>query len=142
MLTYCKSRFALITSCTRTRSPRLNSLVSTQLANGRKAVAAQILESIRQHSVVKPGMGMCFPNVDDIRTYASVIQAFAAMDAPKDEIDAMRQWITVRAQAIDNLGAYNPDYVVAAVMLTGSVWTDVPVSQNVTVDGRPLVRWP
>ncbi len=107
-------------------------------ANGRKAVAAQILESIRQHSVVKPGMGMCFPNVDDIRTYASVIQAFAAMDAPKAEIDAMRQWITVRAQAIDNLGAYNPDYVVAAVMLTGSVWTDVPVSQNVTVDGRPL----
>lgn len=107
-------------------------------ANGRKAVAAQILESIRQHSVVKPGMGMCFPNVDDIRTYASVIQAFAAMDAPKAEIDAMRQWITVRAQAIDNLGAYNPDYVIAAVMLTGSVWTDVPVSQSVTVDGRPL----
>lgn len=107
-------------------------------ANGREAVASQILESIRQHSVVKPGMGLCFPNVDDVRTYATVIQAFAAMDAPKAEIDGMRQWITVRAQATDNLGACNPDYVIAAVMLTGSVWTDEPVRQSVTVDGRPL----
>lgn len=60
------------------------------------------------------------------------------MDAPKSEIDAMRQWITVRAQAIDNLGAYNTDYVIAAVMLTGSDWTSVPVEESVSVNGSPV----
>ena len=60
------------------------------------------------------------------------------MDAPKSEIDAMRQWVIVQAQASDDFGVCNPDYIVAAVMLTGSDWTSVPVAQNVTVNGRPL----
>ena len=60
------------------------------------------------------------------------------MNAPDSEIDAMRQWIIVRAQATDDLGAYNPDYIIAAVLLTGSDWTSVPVGQSVTVNGAPL----
>ncbi len=106
--------------------------------NGRRAEAAKVLESIRQFGVVQPGMGLCFPNVGDTRTYATIIQAFAAMDAPKAEIDAMRQWVTVQAQALDNIGAYNPDYIIASVMLTGSDWASVPVKQNVTVNGKAL----
>lgn len=107
-------------------------------ANGRKALAQEVLESIRQFGVTKPGMGLTFPSVTDIRGYATIIQAFATMDATAAELDAMRQWIIVRAQAMDDLGTYNPDYIVAAVMLTGSDWTSVPVEQNVTVNGKPL----
>ena len=107
-------------------------------ANGRSALAADVLASVRQHGVVRPGKGLCFPNVNDVRGYATIIQAYVAMDAPKSEIDAMRQWITVRAQAIDNLGAYNTDYVIAAVMLTGSDWTSVPVEESVSVNGSPV----
>ena len=42
------------------------------------------------------------------------------MKAADTEIDAMRQWVIVQAQANDDLGAYNPDYVIAAVLMTGS----------------------
>lgn len=107
-------------------------------ANGRAALAAEVLESIRQHAVEQPGRGLCFPNVNDIRGYATIIGAYAALDAPTSEIDAMRQWITVYAQATDDLGAYNPDYIIAAVLMTGSDWTSVPVAENVAVDGRPV----
>lgn len=107
-------------------------------ANGRDALASQVLASVRQHGVVQQGKGLCFPNVNDVRGYATIIQAYAAMNAPAEEIDAMRQWITVYAQANDNLGAYNPDYIIASVLMTGSDWTSVPVGENVTVNGRQL----
>lgn len=106
--------------------------------NGRRNEAANVLASIREFGVVKPGMGLCFPSVNDIRGYATIIQAYATMKAPATEIDAMRQWVIVQAQANDDLGAYNPDYVIAAVLLTGSNWTYVPVSQNVAVNGKSL----
>lgn len=103
-----------------------------------RRTASEMLESIRQFGVAKPGTGMSFPSISDIRSYATIIQAYAAMCAPKVEIDAMRQWVLVQGQASDDFGAFNPDYVIAALMLTGSVWTDVPVSQSVTVNGKPL----
>ncbi len=106
--------------------------------NGRAAEARKVYESIREFGVVKGGMGLCFPSVDDIRAYATLIQAYATMKAADTEIDAMRQWVIVQAQANDDLGAYNPDYVIAAVLMTGSNWTDVAVKQNVTVNGQPL----
>lgn len=112
--------------------------VLTLAGNGRRNEAANVLASIREFGVVKPGMGLCFPSVNDIRGYATIIQAYATMKAPATEIDAMRQWVIVQAQANDDLGAYNPDYVIAAVLMTGSNWTYVPVSQNVTVNGKSL----
>ncbi len=102
------------------------------------AVAAEILESIRQFGVVRSGQGMCFPSISDIRGYATIIQAYSLMKAPAADIDAMRQWVIVQAQANDDFGTYNPDYIVAALLMTGSEWTSVPVAQNVTVDGKPL----
>jgi len=107
-------------------------------ANGREILAKELLASVNQHGVVKQGKGLCFPNVNDVRGYATIIQAYAAMGAPADQIDAMRQWITVYAQANDDLGAYNPDYIIASVLMTGSDWTSVPIDENVTVNGRPL----
>lgn len=106
--------------------------------HGQKSEATKVLESVRQFGVMKDGIGLCFPNINDMRGYATIIQAYATMNAPKAEIDAMRQWITVQAQALDDLGAYNPDYIIAAVMLSGSDWTSVPISQSVSVNGRPL----
>lgn len=107
-------------------------------ANGRRAEAEKVMASIRQFAVEKPGMGLCFPNVSDMRGYATIIQAYAAMNASRSEIDALRQYVIVQAQALDDIGACNPDYIVASVLLTGTDWTSVPVSQNVTVNGSPL----
>lgn len=107
-------------------------------ANGRRLEAEKVMQSIRQFAVEKPGMGLCFPNVNDMRGYATMIQAYHVMDAPRNEIDALRQYVIVQAQAMDDIGACNPDYIVAAVLMTGSGWTSTPVKQNVTVNGRPL----
>lgn len=107
-------------------------------SSGRPTEAAKVLASIRQFAVEQPGKGLCFPNVSDIRAYATIIQAYAAMKAPDAELDALRQWIIVRAQALDDLGAYNPDYVIAAIMLTGSDWTSAPVDNLVKVNGKAL----
>ena len=107
-------------------------------ANARPAEAAAVLESVRQFAVDKPGTGLCFPNVSDMRSYATILQAYTLMGAPKAEIDAMRQWVTVQAQALDDLGAVNPDYIVAAMLFTGSDWTSVPAQQSVSIDGKPL----
>lgn len=103
-----------------------------------RRTADEMLASIRQFAVAKPGMGMTFPSVGDIRSYATIIQAYAVMGASQKEIDALRQWVLVQCQASDDFGTYNPDYIIAALMLTGSVWTDVPVKQNVTVNGHPI----
>lgn len=107
-------------------------------ANARRSLCGEIFESIRQFGDEQPGRGLCFPNVDDIRGYATIIQAYKTMNASDAEIDAMRQWILVRAQATDDLGAYNPDYVIAAVLLTGSNWTSVAVDPAVKVNGKQL----
>lgn len=107
-------------------------------ANGKNNVASRIIASLSQYGVVRSGQGMCFPSVDDVRGYATIIQAFAAMGASRATIDAMRQWITVQAQATDDLGAYNPDYIIASVMLTGSDWTTAPLAFGLKVDGREL----
>lgn len=105
---------------------------------GRQTEAAAILTSIRQFGVVRDGQGLCFPSVNDIRAYATIIRAFAMMDEPRPTLDAMRQWITVRAQATDDLGAANPDYVIASMLLTGTDWTAAPRAYGVSVDSRPL----
>lgn len=107
-------------------------------AYGRESEALAAARSIEQFGVMSADQGLSFPSVDDIRGYATLIQALKATGASAATLDAMRQWITVRAQATDDLGALNPDYVVAAVMLTGTVWTDTPVSNSVIVDGRAL----
>lgn len=106
-------------------------------ANNRPA-AENVFASLRQFAAERKGMGICFPSVNDIRSYATIIQAYSMMGAPKDEIDRLRQWIIVRAQATDDLGAYNPDYVIASLMFSGSDWTSVPVEQYVSINGRPL----
>lgn len=106
-------------------------------ANGHDRTAATILESLRQFAVERPGQGLCFPSVDDIRDYGLLIQAFAAMDVPRETIDAMRQWVLVRAQATDDLGAWNPDYVISSLLLTGSDWTAAPLAFGLIVNGSP-----
>lgn len=107
-------------------------------AYGREAEGRAMVRSLSQFGVTTPDKGMTFPSVDDIRGYATIIEAFRDYGEPQATLDAMRQWIILRTQATDDLGAYNPDYVIAAVMMSGSVWTDVAVSNSVTFNGKPL----
>lgn len=107
-------------------------------AFGHRDIAEKIMASIRQFAVTSANEGTSFPSVTDIRSYATIIQAYATMNAPAEEIDALRQWVIIRAQATDDLGVWNPDYVIAAILSSGNVWTDVPVNNNVTFNGEPI----
>lgn len=97
-----------------------------------------LYRSIREYAVPSADTGTSFPSVNDVRGYATVIQAYKVMGASDADIDALRQWVLVRAQATDDLGAWNPDYVIAAVLMTGTAWTDVPVSDSVEINGTPF----
>ncbi|MDE6311896.1 MAG: hypothetical protein K2L96_08805 [Muribaculaceae bacterium] len=105
---------------------------------GRKNEAAEMARSLEQFGVMSADMGMSFPSVHDIRGYATLIQALSESGIAREKLDAMRQWVILQTQATDDLGAWNPDYVIAAVMLTGSVWTDARVDNAVTLNGESL----
>lgn len=108
-------------------------------ANGRRQAAGEVLESIRQYGVIRPDMGMCFPSVSDMRVYATVMQAFTVMNAPASEIDAIRQWVIVQAQASDDFGVLNPDYIIASLLLGGPVgMTSTSANVPVSINGKPL----
>ncbi len=105
---------------------------------GRKAVADEMARSLEQFGVMSADMGMSFPSVQDIRGYATLIQALSESGISREKLDAMRQWVILQTQGTDDLGAWNPDYVIAAVMLTGSVWTSAKVENAVTLNGTSL----
>lgn len=104
---------------------------------GRKADAAEIIRSIGQYGVSTPGRGLEFPSVKDMRTYGNLIQAVATVTPGNPILDPMRQWVILQAQATDDLGACNPDYIIASVMFTGSPWADMTSVQPIAIDGRP-----
>ena len=95
-------------------------------AFGKDRLAREILESLRQYAVATPSQGMSFPSVDDMRSYATILQAYALMGATTAEIDAMRQWVLVQTEGTDDLTVFNPDYIIAALMQTGSDWNVSP----------------
>lgn len=107
-------------------------------ATGHQSQARTIFRSIEQFAVTSPDMGMSFPSVEDIRIYATIMQAYKAMDAPASRMDAMRQWVVLRSQVSDDLGAWNPDYVIASLLLSGTDWTAATPEAHITVNGQPL----
>jgi uncharacterized protein YfaS (alpha-2-macroglobulin family) len=58
------------------------------------------------------------------------------MIAPNSpEIDKMRQWLIIQSQATDDLGACYPDYLVSAILMTGSKWLDADNSNTLIING-------
>lgn len=107
-------------------------------ALGHNNQAEPIFRSIEQFAVTSPDMGLSFPSVEDIRSYATIMQAYKAMNAPAERLDAMRQWVILRSQVSDDLGAFNPDYVIAALLLSGTEWTSDTPEAHITVNGQAL----
>jgi hypothetical protein len=108
-------------------------------ANGYNNTARQLTESIRQFAVNRPGQGLTFPSVTGISDYALILRALTDIGPVTSEIDAMRQWLLVQAQAIDFRDLGNADYLVASILGTGSAWTNVPVGESIKVDGNAIV---
>lgn len=105
---------------------------------GKKKDSSEMVNSIKQFAVETPRKGVTLPSVNDIRGYATLIQALDLIGVDRQFIDGLRQWVILQTQTKDDLGAYNPDYVIAAIMATGSVWTNIPVVNSVKINNENL----
>lgn len=110
-------------------------------ALGNKAVARNIMSSVKQFAQSNAKRGTSFGSVLTVDAYSLLLEAFARI-TPDDKaiIDGMRQWLILQTQANDDLFAFDPTTLVAAILSTGSRWTAIPTGSTaaVTVDGTPL----
>ncbi len=103
--------------------------------NGYKSVAKQIIASLEQFAVEQPGKGMTFPSVKRTDDYAWIVCAFNMISPDNKVIDKMRQWLIVQTQATDDLGACNPDYLISAILMTGTPWLNTETTPSVSING-------
>ena len=108
-------------------------------AHGFADEARLIVSSIEQYGKYAAGRGLEFPSVKDMRSYGNIIQAVAMVTPGNPVLNQLRQWVILQAQATDDLGACNPDYIISSVLLTGTVWSDMTSVQPITIDGTPAM---
>ena len=108
--------------------------------NGRHAVAREILRSISEFSKTDAKKGTSIPSVKIVDVYAQILEAYGRIEPQSPMIDGMRQWLILQTQANDDLGAWNPTTLVAAILSTGARWTtlDLNATAAVTIDDAPL----
>lgn len=109
-------------------------------ANGNNAVAKEIMSSIREFAVNGPDGIISFPSVGAVDSYATILEAFAKIAPVRSELDGMRRWLIMRSRVSDDLGAWDPAALVAAILATGTPWTAIDSNTAaVTVGGKPFV---
>ncbi len=109
-------------------------------AHGYKAVAAEVMESVRQHEVTDRYGCITFPSVHSVYDYAFILRAFATISPREAELDGIRRGLVMRTSVSDDLGTSCPAPLIAAILATGSRWTSLDSSDGatITVDGAPL----
>jgi hypothetical protein len=107
-------------------------------ANGNKATARQIIASIRQFEVNSKQAGISFPSVGSVDSYSKVLEAFAKIDPQEQELDGMCQWLLVRTQSTDQLGARAPMPLISAILSTSPQKPEATPAAQITINGKPL----
>ncbi|MCM1095664.1 MAG: MG2 domain-containing protein, partial [Terasakiella sp.] len=109
-------------------------------AHGYKSVAAEVMESVRQHEVTDRNGCITFPSVSSVYDYAFILRAFAKISPRAAELDGIRRGLVMRTSVSDDLGTSCPAPLIAAILATGSRWTslDSADAATITVDGAPL----
>lgn len=105
---------------------------------GYKSTARQILTSISQFGQSSKDKGLSLPSVKNVNDYADILWAYGVISPEAKEIDSMRQWLVLRAQATDDLGSTDPTRLIAAFAKTGSRWLKTGRNADISIDGRGL----
>ena len=116
---------------------------------GYQQTARDIVESIRQHAIVEPSMGMWWDNLQndfgwwelDKVAYTSVIlQAMNEVDPRQEELDQIRKWMLLMKQSND-WGSYSlAADAVFSILSTGSQWTKLNESPLISADEHLIVN--
>lgn len=108
-------------------------------ANGQSSVAANIVRSIGQFAVNSPTVGLEIPKVTLVDSYAQILEAVAKIDPKSKMIDGLRKWLILKTQTTDDLGAWNPTELIAALLATGTDWTSLTdANVQLKIDGRSV----
>lgn len=105
---------------------------------GYKSTAREILGSINQFGQSSKDKGLSLPSVKNVNDYADILWAYGVISPEAKEIDGMRQWLVLRAQATDDLGSTDPTRLIAAFAKTGSRWLTTGRNADISIDGRGL----
>ena len=116
---------------------------------GYQQTARDIVESIRQHAIFEPSMGMWWDNLQndfgwwelDKVAYTSVIlQAMNEVDPRQEELDQIRKWMLLMKQSND-WGSYSlAADAVFSILSTGSQWTKLNESPLISADEHLIVN--
>lgn len=115
--------------------------------NDYKAVAGEILNSVREFATSTPESGMWWPSVDrsswwsmtTVGQTAFILQAFNTIEPGCAEIDPIRQWLILNKITQDWGNSVDASACVAAILQCGSSWLNRPGDAVVTIDGNKLV---
>ena len=114
--------------------------------NDDQKTAKDIMESIRQFSIVKPELGMYWDNLqnggwyfnDKVAVTSTIIQAFHEIDPRQDEIDLIRKWILLMKQSNDWGSSSLAADAVYSLLATGSQWLSRNEMPAITLNGQQL----
>ncbi len=113
--------------------------------NGDHKTAAAITESIRQHAITKPELGMYWDNLqsgwryfDKVAVTSVILQALNEVDHRQAEIDLVRKWMLLMKQTNDWGSSSLAADAVYSLLSTGTDWLQAASQVNITVDGQPL----
>lgn len=112
-----------------------------------KAVAGEILNSLREFATSTPESGMWWESVDDsswwslttVGQNAFILQAFNTIDPGCAEIDKIRQWLILNKIVQDWGTSVDASAIVASILQCGSSWLNRPGDAVVTIDGNKVI---
>lgn len=110
---------------------------------GNKAVAADILASMREFTVTTPDKGTYFPSFQNTaRGYlsytADALRAFATIEPGCAEVDGLRHWLVVQKQATDWGSSAAATDVVTAILASSQSWLVPAKGAQVKADGKTV----
>ena len=114
--------------------------------NDDQKTAKDIIESIRQFSIVKPELGMYWDNLqtggwyfnDKVAITSTIIQAFNEIDPRQEEIDLIRKWILLMKQSNDWGSSSLAADAVYSLLSTGSQWLSRNEMPAITLNGQQV----
>ena len=119
----------------------------TLYRNGYQKTARDIIESIRQFSIVKPNLGMYWDNLqtgydwweyDKVAYTSTILQAMHEIDPRTEELDLVRKWMLLMKQSND-WGSYSlAADAVYSILSTGSMWLERNPMPSITIAGEHI----
>lgn len=118
-----------------------------------KAIARQIIESLKEFSSTSPEKGMWWPSLDNMTAWSIgkisatslVLDAFAAVEPNSPDVDLIRQWLILQKEAKDWGTSVSTSDAIYSILSCGSSWvreSGIPSIKSAKSKQRQLKQIP